>query len=91
MKKPLTIAIDYDGTYTADPEMWDRFIQDAQERGHRVLCVTSRYGDSTDPELIYGVVTVFTKMQAKRWFCNAGGVKVDIWIDDEPACIENGR
>ncbi len=33
----LTIAIDYDDTYTADPVFWDKFIQLAQNHNHKML------------------------------------------------------
>ena len=38
----LTIGLDYDHTFTADPELWRQFIGDTQRRGHLVVCVTRR-------------------------------------------------
>jgi hypothetical protein len=38
----MTIALDYDGTYTRDPDLWDRFITDCSKSGHLVICVTQR-------------------------------------------------
>lgn len=38
----MTIALDYDGTYTRDPDLWDRFISEARSHGHSVICVTNR-------------------------------------------------
>ena len=34
----MLIAIDYDNTYTADPEWWDEVIRSGQERGHTIVC-----------------------------------------------------
>lgn len=39
----LTISLDFDETFTADPEFWLGFIKSAQVRGHRIICVTARY------------------------------------------------
>jgi hypothetical protein len=32
--KPLNIAIDFDLTLTADPELWATFVRDGKARGH---------------------------------------------------------
>jgi len=39
----MLIALDYDGTYTADPIFWDTFIASAQSHGHGVACITMRH------------------------------------------------
>jgi hypothetical protein len=38
----MKIALDYDGTYTVDPQFWEDFITLAKVRGHEVVCVTKR-------------------------------------------------
>lgn len=38
----LILGLDYDHTFTADPDLWRQFISDAQRRGHTVVCVTAR-------------------------------------------------
>lgn len=89
----LTIAIDYDDTYTADPTLWDAFIAHARERGHRVVCVTCRREtmDNVEECDVPGVLTYFTSMAPKRWHMEQQGIEVDIWIDDHPICVEQGR
>lgn len=92
----LTIAIDYDGTYTAAPEMWSTFIEDAQRRGHRVIMVTCRRDTEENREdcRIPGILWnshYFTNLSSKKWFLDQRGVKVDIWIDDEPETVEKGK
>ena len=42
-----TIGLDYDGTYTVDPDLWLRFVRQAKDRGHEVICVTMRYPEET--------------------------------------------
>ena len=73
----MLIALDYDKTYTADPALWNDFVQLAQNRGHTVKIVTMRRPD----EAIVGspVEVVYTSRKAK-----AAVVSADIWIDDSP-------
>jgi len=85
----VRIAIDYDGTYTADPGLWRRFIIDAESRGHRVVCVTCRRRDNPIDELL-GVVLYYTEMASKQWHMESIGVKVDVWIDDMPETVVDG-
>jgi hypothetical protein len=73
----MLIALDYDKTYTADPALWDDFVQSAQDRGHTVKIVTMR----TPQEAIDNVPVeiVYTSRKAKSTVVSA-----DIWIDDSP-------
>jgi hypothetical protein len=76
----MLIALDYDKTYTADPALWNDFIQSAQNRGHTVKIVTMR----TPAETIVNVPieVVYTSRKAKSVVINA-----DIWIDDSPQWV----
>lgn len=92
----MIIALDYDGTFTADPFMWLDFIGSAKKRGYRVLIVTSRRYSTEAKEQIREAVgnlpIVFTEGVAKRWYCERVGIdKIDIWIDDDPESIVNGK
>lgn len=83
------ISLDYDGTYTADPELWLEFIKRAHERGHKVVCVTMRYlheiqGADFDPRLKELVEVFPTSRKAKKQFMRTKGWHIDIWIDDNP-------
>ena len=73
----MLIALDYDKTYTADPALWDDFIQSAQDRKHIVKIVTMRRPDEMITDV--PVEIVYTSRKAKSAFVNA-----DIWIDDSP-------
>jgi len=81
----MLIALDYDGTYTADRELWNRFIADANKSGHKVICFTMRYPD----EAAYNIPceVVYTSRQAKKRFADENGYVVNIWIDDRPAWL----
>ena len=76
----MLLALDYDNTYTADPAMWDDFIQLAQDHGHEVKIVTMRHPH--EPVAGLQIEIVYTGRKAK-----ASAVSADIWIDDSPAWI----
>lgn len=80
---PLTIALDYDDTYSADPAMWDKFIKTAQAHGHKVVCVTMRKATLTE-RLDMEIPVIYTARKAKVGHCEREGIKIDIWIDDAP-------
>jgi hypothetical protein len=91
----MTIALDWDDTYTADPPLWDAFIERAMERGHSVWIVTAREGDEEDRatvkvDLLPSWKVKFTNRTAKRWFMERAGISVDVWIDDRPERILSG-
>ena len=88
-----TISLDYDGTFTADPELWLDFVKKAQARGHEVIVVTMRSpleAKSIDPRLSELVQVMPTDRKAKRTFARTHGKVVDIWIDDVPEWIFEG-
>lgn len=77
----MTIAIDYDGTYTETPFLWSMFIMDAQRASHRIICVTARPACSP---VDVPCETFYTSGAKKRAYMQCQGVKVDVWIDDRP-------
>lgn len=79
----VVFALDYDGTYTAAPELWDRFIEDAHRRGYTVVCVTMRKPEERlDVDLPCEVI--YTSRRAKVPYMKRLGIRVNIWIDDSP-------
>lgn len=91
-RKTMNIAIDYDNTYTADPELFDSFIALAKARKHRVWIVSARRNTPENREIVNvpDVLTVLTGLAAKQWYMEQCGVRVDIWIDDDPKVITQG-
>ncbi|CAN7331125.1 hypothetical protein LJR084_001943 [Variovorax sp. LjRoot84] len=89
----MLIALDYDGTYTADPDLWIGFISAARARGHQVWLVTMRdeFEAADVHRQLLGKVDriVFTGRRAKLPFLQARGIKPHIWIDDMPHWILN--
>jgi hypothetical protein len=87
---PKQIALDFDDTYTADPWLWNRFIADAQSRGHVVVVVTSRKDEDLDEirEALPQLEIVNTSGYLKKPAAQQAGFDIDIWIDDMPGIIE---
>lgn len=92
--RQLTIAFDFDRTFTSDVELWRFVILCLIMRGHRVLCVTGRSDTpysrlelaTTFGEEVFSKLTdlVFCDHGPKRAATLARGYVIDIWIDDLP-------
>jgi len=92
MPEQLTIAIDFDNTYTADVKMWKSVIEVMQSAGHRVICVSARRNEFSHrreltESLPDGVDVLLSYGTPKRMFAESHGYQVDIWIDDTPEAI----
>lgn len=90
----MIIAIDFDKTFTEDPQLWLSFIHNASLRGHEIICATSRKEYSNDMNrhgwpIQYPIVYCWG--QFKEHACAKAGYKVDIWIDDIPGMIQDCR
>lgn len=95
----MNISIDYDSTYTRDPQLWNLFIRSAHTRGHVVYCVTARSAEyegeveqvlDTIGQLIGSDHCIFTGGLAKRPYCEANNINIHVWIDDMPEAIPAG-
>jgi len=90
MSEQITIAVDYDGTFTRIPKLLTQFIKSAQDAGHRVICVTCRYveeGDEIRESIGKLCRIIFTGRQAKEACLKDLNITPDIWIDDQPFWI----
>lgn len=87
----MLIALDWDGTAGAAPELFALFIAAAKGCGHQVLICTMRTPAESDGVGQFaesnGVDVVYTSRAAKAAHMQALGLGVDIWIDDRPAWI----
>jgi hypothetical protein len=88
----LILALDFDDTYTANPELWDSFIILSQMCNTEVVIATYRHEvEDADPALDrikrLGTRCYFTDGKAKKPFLEALGVNVNIWIDDRPQTV----
>lgn len=90
----MIVSLDYDMTYTEDPECWKKIIRSFQAYGHKVYCVTMRskeldYHKDFDILELMGVKAVFCDGRSKRKTTEDLGIKIDVWIDDTPEGIPN--
>jgi hypothetical protein len=88
----MKIALDFDDTYTCDPEMWDTFIDMAIAKGHDIRICTFRKTTMKDPaldRLAEKIPVIYTGYIQKRIFTDKMDWFVDVWIDDSPEFIVN--
>lgn len=99
--RKLTIALDYDNTFTADPTFWMIFIQSALAAGHQVHIVTLRgWTDFDEDEYFRDLTTnLYRQYKVDTFLCDGlpkkeaverYKVNIDIWIDDNPRGIYEG-
>lgn len=89
----MKIALDYDRTFTLDPDAWLSFVASFTAAGHDVRVVTirdefhDRTADLVRLEALMPVI--YTRGIAKRWYCwhFTDGWSPDVWIDDKPETI----
>lgn len=87
------MAIDYDLTYTQDPDYWDEVVRIGRARGHDFVCITGR----TEPpgasgsERVPPMKVICSPDSYKVRAAARAGLKVDVWADDCPGSIEPGR
>lgn len=84
----MLIVLDYDETYTIDPEFWDLVIFAAKHKDHSVICATMRY-EHEGEEVISSLGNkvekiIFTGRKAKYDFVHNEGYYPSVWIDDSP-------
>lgn len=92
----MNIGLDFDDTYTRDPEGWNEFIRYFTSRAHTIYCTTFRFPEQS--QQVYDTIgkvigydnCYFTSYQAKRPFMQSKGIMIDVWIDDMPILIDAG-
>lgn len=88
----LTIAIDFDDTWTADMLSFLHLAFFLKGRGHTVIIATARAPgagnvDRVDMQVPPDIPRVYCDGQPKGRKCQEAGYNVDIWIDDCPGSI----
>lgn len=90
----LTIAIDFDNTWTSDPDAWTVFYHIMRSRGHRIIMATGRHHYTDDMDrfpLPDGMPIVYCGRAYKEDATRSAGYHVHIWIDDLPCFIQPPR
>ena len=88
----MIFGIDYDNTFTRDPELWHEFVLLARSRGHECVVVTGRsdegqFGAEVRKSVGNLMQIVFAGFEWKREAALKRGWKVDVWIDDAPEYV----
>lgn len=86
----MIISIDIDGTWTADPGLWECLAINARERGHKVIIATGRKGPSDDLKRMAipsWIPIIYCGNEPKRQACLKAGYAVNVWVDDMPEMI----
>lgn len=76
------IAIDFDGTYSKDPLLWQSFCVSAQLNKYTIICATSR--TSPPPGIPPDIPVVCCGGEYKYTATRRAGYNVIICIDDQP-------
>ncbi|NBW19766.1 MAG: hypothetical protein EBR82_68515, partial [Caulobacteraceae bacterium] len=93
--RALTISIDFDRTFAADPQMWGEFARKSVADGNTVVMISRRpeadrqivtdtlgeYADAFSQVLLVGGDTL------KADAATEAGIDVDVWVDDSPQTI----
>jgi len=88
----MLFALDYDGTFSAAPDLFREFRKLAERFGHRVVVVTGRsdegrWGDEVREVVGPATPIVFCAGRWKRAAAEAAGYQVDVWVDDNPEYV----
>jgi HK97 family phage portal protein len=94
--RALTISIDFDRTFAADPKLWGAFAKNAADNGNQVVMI-SRRPESDRQEVVetlgdyaaaFSQVLLVGPERLKEQAAEEAGVKVDVWVDDSPQFIK---
>lgn len=90
----MIIALDFDETYNARPDMFDDLIEVLlMYKDTQIILVTYRHSElDYDPLFqhlidVMGVPVYCTDGKAKKKYMEDLGINVDIWIDDNPRSV----
>lgn len=92
MVEPKTINVDYDGTFDTNPEMWSLFIKEAYFRNYKIYCISQRTDNEENREELINALPLcveihLTNHNGKKQWAEVHGIKIDIWIDNNPMSI----
>ena len=85
----MLLALDFDATYTLDPDYWNKVIELTRESGHEIIMATYRHAVADwDPIMEKIDLDIhFTDGKAKKPFLEEKGIVVDVWLDDRPLTV----
>jgi HK97 family phage portal protein len=93
--RAMTISIDFDRTFAADPQLWGEFARKSVAEGNTVVMISRRpeQDRATVTERLGDYATAFSQVllvggdTLKADAAQAAGISVDVWVDDSPQTI----
>lgn len=93
MAEPKVVALDYDETISDSESTWLAVMLLLEKQGYHVIVCTWRTPTTYPEDLKFlvdkGFKVYYTSGQAKQTYMAKQGIKVDIWVDDNPFAILN--
>jgi len=96
--RALTISIDFDRTFAADPSLWGEFARQAKADGNTVVMVSRREDTPEDRQTVtdtlgdyadaFSQVMLVGGDTLKDDAAKAAGIEVDVWVDDSPQTVK---
>lgn len=91
--EPKVVALDFDETISDNEIAWLRVMELLERNGYHCVICTWRKPDEYPEDLKMfvdkGFKVYYTSRQAKQLYMAQQGIKVAIWIDDNPFAILN--
>lgn len=86
----MIIGLDYDYTYTANPDFWQDVIAAGKRHGVQFVIATNRT-ENMPVGPVGGSPVVYCSGRPKKRACRDRGWEVSIWIDDMPWLVHFGN
>lgn len=88
----LKVALDYDDTFTVNPQMWGMIVAVMKQFGAEVKFVTYRSMKTNNADIELSakevdIPIIYCNYYQKAQVCAKSGWIPDIWIDDMPILI----
>ena len=94
----MTLSIDFDRTFAADPALWGEFARKAVADGNTVVMV-SRRPDTPENQQEVGETlgdyreafaqVLLVGERLKDEAAREAGIEVDVWVDDSPQFVRS--
>ena len=97
--RAMTISIDFDRTFSADPQLWGEFATKSVADGNTVVMISRRPDTAEDRKTVtetlgdyapaFSQVLLVGSETLKADAAQAAGIAVDVWVDDSPQFIRS--
>jgi HK97 family phage portal protein len=97
--RAMTISIDFDRTFAADPQLWGEFAAKSVADGNTVVMISRRPDTPEDRQTVtetlgdyapaFSQVLLVGGDTLKADAAQAAGISVDVWVDDSPQFIRS--